>query len=152
MKLSKWLLLITLSQLLLSCANPALLLKPPQVTLADLRLQSITLFEQRYTVGLRFQNPNAITLPIRGMQFTLYVNHAELAHGVNRDEMTLPAYGEKVVNIDVVSNLSSLIEQISVLSKNNTARIQYKVVGNVSIAGFSENLPFEYTGEFSQLK
>ena len=152
MKRWKWVLLIAFTQLLLSCANPSLLLKPPKVTLTDLRLQSVTLFEQRYAVGLRFQNPNAITLPIRGMQFTLYVNQAELAHGVNRDEMTLPAYGEKVINIDVVSSLSSIVDQIRAIGKNTQAGIQYKVVGNVSVAGFSENLPFEYAGEFAPQK
>lgn len=148
MKLWKWFLLMTLALITFGCANPLLSLQSPKVTLSDLRLQSISVFEQRYAVGLRIQNPNAEALPIRGMQFTLYVNHAELAHGVTREEITLPAYGEQLVKVDVVSSLGNIMEQISSLEKKSVTGIQYKVVGSASVTGFTATLPFEYTGEF----
>ncbi|EAR21803.1 LEA type 2 family protein, partial [Nitrococcus mobilis] len=76
------------------CAGLYQYADPPRVTLAGIRILDLNLFEQRYQLALRVQNPNRFDLPIERMSYTLEVNGSEFAHGVNNQKNTIPALGE----------------------------------------------------------
>ena len=77
--------------LLTGCAALQDSLEAPHVTLTDLRMLDMTLFEQRYGLKIRVQNPNPVELPITGMNFRLDVNDSELGRGVSDQPVTVPA-------------------------------------------------------------
>ena len=138
--------------ILSGCAAMQAPLEPPHVTLTDLRILDMTLFEQRYGLKIRIQNPNPIDLPITGMNFELDINDAELGRGVSDRQVTVPAYGEAVMEINLISNLARIIDQIRGLESGKGQSLRYRLVGGISVANRIGKLPFNYQGEIGQLR
>lgn len=124
-------------------------LEAPRVTLSDLRVDDVTLFEQTYGLTLRVQNPNPVALPITGMSFRLDVNDAELGRGVSDRAVTVPAYGEAMLEIKLVSNLARVIDQIRSFESGRTPGLRYRLAGGIHVANRAASLPFDYRGEIA---
>jgi LEA14-like dessication related protein len=121
--------------------------EPPQISLASIRPVDIGLFEQRYRLRLRVQNPNPFALRIQGMDYSLYLNEQQFAQGVSPASATVPAYGEQLVEVDVVSNLARLFDQFSEFGRQRG--LSYRLVGGIRLANVAARIPFEYQGEIS---
>lgn len=137
-----------LACMLAACASPLGPVEAPQVTIADLRLSDLTLFEQQYSLRLRVKNPNPFDLPITGMAFTLKLNDIEFAQGVSRESMTLPAYDEESFEVSVTSNLASVMEQFSAQRASPSEQLHYELAGHVSVSGVSDRIEFSHRGRF----
>lgn len=122
-------------------------LEAPHVTLSDLRIVDVTLFEQTYGLTLRVQNPNPVALPVTGMSFRLDINDAELGRGVSDRAVTVPAYGEAVLEIRLVSNLARIIDQIRGFESGQAQGLRYRLAGGIHVANRIGTLPFDYQGE-----
>lgn len=120
--------------------------EPPMVSLTNMELVDATLFEQRYRLHLRIQNPNNFELPIEGMRYTLVLNGREFASGVSNDIETLPAYGEVVVPVTLVSNLFRVYEQLRHPDPDRKA-FTYAIEGSLNLRGLPTSLPFNHRGE-----
>jgi LEA14-like dessication related protein len=125
-------------------------LEAPHVTLVDLRILDMTLFEQSYGLKLRVQNPNPVELPITGINFQLDLNDTELGRGVGAKPVTVPAYGEAIVEIKLVSNLARILDQIRGLESGKAQSLRYRLAGDLRVAGRVGKLPFDYQGEIGQ--
>jgi LEA14-like dessication related protein len=125
-------------------------LETPHVTLVDLRILDVTLFEQSYGLKIRVQNPNPVALPITGMSFRVDVNDAELGRGVSNEAVTVPAYGDAVVEIKLVSSLARIIDQIRSFNTGKAQSLRYRLAGDISVANRLGTLPFDYRGEIGQ--
>jgi LEA14-like dessication related protein len=136
--------------ILSGCATMQSPLEAPHVTLTDLRMLDMTLFEQRYGLKIRVQNPNPVNLPITGMNFRLDINDAELGRGVSGQAVTVPAYGEAVVEIKLTSNLVRIFDQIRGLESGKGQSLRYRLAGGISVANRLGKLPFDYQGEIGQ--
>jgi LEA14-like dessication related protein len=136
--------------LFVAAACGCVTMQSPNVSLADLRIVDLTLFEQRYALTIRVQNLNPVELPITGMNFRLDVNDAELGRGVSNQAVTVPAHGDAVVEIAVVSNLARLLDQIRGLESGKAQSLRYRLAGDISVANRFGKLPFEYRGEIGQ--
>lgn len=55
--------------------------EPPRVHLVGLQLTQVDVFEQRYRLRLRIQNPNDFALNIRGLDFRVDVTASALPRG-----------------------------------------------------------------------
>lgn len=135
--------------MLSACAALQSAIETPHVTLNNLQALDMTLLEQRYAVTLRVQNPNPIPLPISGMNFQLDINDTELGRGVTNEAVTVPAYGEALVKINLVSNMMRVFNQIRALESNKSQGLRYRLSGGLSISNRMGKLPFDYRGEFS---
>jgi LEA14-like dessication related protein len=135
--------------LLNGCAALQSGIESPHVTLNNLQPLDMTLLEQRYAVTLRVQNPNPVPLPIAGMNFQLDINDMELGRGVTNETVTVPAYGEALVKVNLVSNLMRVFNQIHGLESSKAQSLRYRLSGGLSISSRMGKLPFEYQGEFS---
>ena len=135
--------------LLNGCAALQSAIETPHVTLNNLQVVDMTLLEQRYAVTLRVQNPNPIPLPITGMNFQLDINDAELGRGVTNEAVTVPAYGETLVEVKLVSNLMRIFNQIRGMESGKAQSLRYRLSGGLSISSRMGKLPFEYLGEFN---
>lgn len=133
--------------LLAACAQILEKPEPPRVSLVNLQLTSMTLFEQRFHLDLRLQNPNPYSLPLAGMEYTLELNGETFAEGVSNDKVTVPEFGEAVVGVDVTSNLTSLLEQLYRLQRGATPTLSYRLHGTVGVVDRAFRLPFERSGE-----
>lgn len=143
------LMVLWLIVILSGCATLQSAIETPQVTLNNLQILDMTLLEQRYVVTLRVQNPNPFPLPITGMNFRLDINDMELGNGITNNAVTVPAYGEDLLEINVTSNLMRIFSQIRGLENNKSQKLRYRLSGGLSISSRMGKLPFDYRGEFS---
>lgn len=131
-----------------ACTGSPQPLTPPHVSLTNLRLVEMTLLEQRYALTLRIQNPNPVSLPIVGMDFRLNLNEAEFARGVNAESVTIPAYGEELLDVVVTSNFVGIIGELAVQGDPGD-QLRYELVGHVSVVGHPDRVQFSYEGALS---
>lgn len=139
--------LLALLLLVGGCAGfPYGTIEPPRVFLSDVRLDKVKLLEQRYLLELRVQNPNDVELPIGGMDYRLSLNGDEFAAGVSNRSWTLPANGEQVITIELVSSLGRVLEQFRRLEKRGGA-VDYDLSGGIILGRRGPKLPFQAEGQ-----
>lgn len=128
------------------CATLPGSLTPPEVTLADLRLIDVGLFEQRFGLSLRVLNPNEVDIPVEGLSFTLELNGTDFASGVSNESVTIPRLGEALVDVQAVSSLTGLLHQLRRLSQGEQG-IEYRIYGKLVTGGLLGSVPFDRRGE-----
>lgn len=139
--------LLLLAALTAGCAGlERLRPEPPYVTLAGLRMLDMSLFEQRFEVALRMRNPNGFELPIQGLRYQMELNGAAFAKGASGESVTLPAYGEEVLRLTVVSDLGSTLTQIRRWQQNPPDDLSYRLSGAVDVGTLAPSLPFDVAG------
>lgn len=129
------------------CAYVPARTEPPRVHLTGIQLQQAELFEQRYLLRLRIQNPNDFALNVRGLDFRLDLNGERFADGVSNHAFEVPAYGEALAEVEVSSSLWSLARRLRDLGESGAARMEYRLHGRVALTGFGVPLAFESAGE-----
>lgn len=102
----------------------------PEIALANVEMLKANLWEQSFRLRLRVDNPNDRSLPIRGMQYQIYLNDARLATGVSDQAFTVPAYGSEYFELNVRSNLWRHIGDIVRLVETQQA-IDYRIEGHI---------------------
>ena len=135
-----------LGAVLAGCATMVGLSEAPRVSLVSITPVDFQLFEQRFRVTLRVQNPNSRAITIRGLDYEIVVNERSFAQGVSGKPLTVPAYGENSAEVEVVSTLQRVLEQLEELTKRDRPSIDYKIRGHVRVDGIPIPVPFEYQG------
>jgi LEA14-like dessication related protein len=133
---------------LTACSSPSKLDQEPRITLVNLQPVQIQLLEQRYLATIRIQNPNPVALPIRGLDYAISINGSQFAEGVSNQRITIPAYGEKTMDLGVTSTIIKLLGQIRGFSKNY-GTVTYGISGTLGIDGLSHGVPFKRDGEIN---
>jgi LEA14-like dessication related protein len=144
-------LLVLLAMLVSGCAGPGVYREAPRVTLVSIQPKEMGVLEQRYGLQLRILNPNDTALPVKGMQYALQINDREFAYGVSRQPVTIPAYGEALLDVDVVSNLLSVLQQLQEANTGKQKSLKYRLSGSLSLENRLGKLPFDYHGELNYL-
>jgi len=140
-----------LTALVSGCAGLGAYREPPRVSLVSIQPMEVGVLEQRYGLQLRILNPNDIALPVTGMQYSLQINDREFAYGVSRQPVSIPAYGEAVLDVDVVSNLLKVLQQLQEASTGKQESLKYRISGSLSLENHLGKLPFDYHGELNYL-
>ena len=142
------LLLVSLTS---GCAGLSAYREPPRVSLVSIQPKEVGVLEQRYALQLRILNPNDEALPVTGMQYTLQINDREFAYGVSRQPVSIPPYGEALLDVDVVSNLLGMLQQLQEMSAGTHESLKYRLTGSIRLENSSRKLPFDYSGELHYL-
>lgn len=138
-----------LGALLTGCASMGGLAQAPRVSLVSIEPVDVRLFEQTFRVTLRVQNPNARDITIRGLDYEIVVNDKVFAQGVSGKPVTIPAYGENTADVEVVSTLQRVMEQLQALTRRAEPSIDYSITGHANIDGIPIPVPFEYEDTLS---
>ena len=133
-----------LGALLTGCATMGGLSEPPRVSLVSIAPVGLQLFEQRFRVTLRVQNPNSRDITIRGLDYEIVVNDRLFAQGVSGKPVTVPAYGQNTAEVEVASTLQRVMEQLRELGTRGKPSIDYAISGHVSVDGIPIPVPFDY--------
>lgn len=120
---------------------------PPRVSLVGIKPVDVQLFEQRFALTLRIQNPNDTAIPIRGMDYQVTLNGKKFADGVSNETVTIGAFSEEVVTVNVTSTLVRVFEQLRKLDKGGTGIFSYGISGGLALEGAIGKIPFAYTDE-----
>ncbi|OIP48864.1 MAG: hypothetical protein COZ12_02540 [Deltaproteobacteria bacterium CG_4_10_14_3_um_filter_60_8] len=134
---------------LAGCAGLFQHLEAPHVSLADVRLRDSTLFEQRYVLFLRIQNPNTFAIPVQGLQYNLDLAGEPFAQGLADKGVEIPAMGSAILEVEAVSTTVALVKQLQRMGASNGAeKLGYRVQGVLHLGG-RPRLPFDYQGEIN---
>lgn len=144
MKRARWL----LAFLLAACTGLGGLSQKPEVSLAGLDLIGLGLFEQRFLIRLRIENPNDVALPISGLVFDVELNGQPFARGLSDKAVTVPRRSEAILEVQATSDLGRVLGQIRELQKSGRDRVDYRMSGRLSLEGVG-SLPFERKGDLS---
>ena len=142
-----WLLCLIL--LLTGCAAWQPQLQQPNISLVGVDIRELGLLRQRYVLTLSVQNPNAITIPVRGMSYALRVAGDEFAKGVSPKAFTLPGYGETDVEVEMTTNLLSTLSKVQELLTGTRELVDYQLSGKLEVdMPLIKTIPFSNRGEF----
>lgn len=139
-------LFIVLFALLSACASLNGLTQKPEVSIAGIDLVQLGFLEQRFALQLRIRNPNDVDLPIDGLSLEIEVNGQPFVSGLSDQRVTVPRFGEALLEVAATSTLAGTLKQFYELRKGGRDRVEYRIVGRLNVSGFG-SVPFERRGE-----
>jgi len=131
--------------LLAGCATTPKM-EPLDVTLSDITPGQMGILEQQFQVKLRVQNPNNFDIALDGAAYTIELNGKSFAKGVARQSVTVPKYGDAIIEGSCISDLSGVLTQISQLTKGAPEKFRYRIKGKLGRSDGS-SIPFDKVGE-----
>lgn len=140
--LSVVLLLVGLS----ACSAMGPKLETPRLTIVKVAMTSGDIFSQNFLVHLNVQNPNDRELPIKGIEYKLFLQGDSFAEGTSSKSFTVPANAETEFDMTVRTNfVSSVGRLLTRLGGKKT--VEYVFEGKVMLAsGMIRNIPFQESG------
>jgi LEA14-like dessication related protein len=129
----------------------------PKISVTEIGIKRLGLFEQHYDVEMRLTNPNDFDLRIVALDYDLEVNGQAFAKGTSHTPMLIPAASSIVVRVDAITQSKDLFQQFITLSPEAVKQgFPYRLKGRVKTNKWSGWLPFEqkgvYGGETSKPK
>jgi len=119
-----------------------------RVHIADMTPKDMAIFEQRFDVKLRIQNPNEVEFSINGLKFDIELNERDFANGMSGEHVVVPRFGSELVNVEVFTTLASFLRQIQDLSAGGGQKVRYRLKGTAFVdAPGSFKAPFDEKGE-----
>lgn len=119
----------------------------PRLTVVSVAMTSADMFSQQFTMRMHVQNPNDRALPVKGIDYKLFLAGDSFAEGVGNVPFVVPALGETEFDLPVRTNfISSLGRLISRL--NGKQSVEYVIEGKVFLeSGMLRKIPFRSSGE-----
>lgn len=105
--------------------------KAPDVQLVNVDVVRARLLEQELILSFRIDNPNGTNLPVRGLDYTVFLNDVKLASGQSSTWFTVPAHGHEEFTVPVNTNLWRHMKYIVKLLEKPDKPIQYRLEGEV---------------------
>lgn len=124
--------------------------KAPKISVAEVSLKRLGVFEQIFDVGLRVNNPNDFDIDIEGLEFKLEINGREFATGVAHTHAQVPAFSSAVVHVDTTTQSSDLLQQMKTLPEILKDGVPYRIHGRIKIDQLSNWLPFDRSGVYGE--
>jgi len=143
----RWLFAVPL-MLALGCgALPPANLKAPELGFRNLEVRDVGLERVRFDLIVDVRNPNAVDVPITGLNFVLELNGQETARGAAADPtFVLPAKGTRQVPLAFSARTSELLGVIRRLPDSLQTGLSYRLKGSASWGASGIALPFERSG------
>jgi LEA14-like dessication related protein len=143
--------IVLVTILLGACATLSPYKDAPRVSLVSIQPQEMGVLEQRFALQLRILNPNNVAIPVNGLSYAIEINDREFAYGVSQQAVEIPAFGEALLDVEVVSNLLNVMQQLQALHGDTRNSLSYRLTGKISLANSTASLPFDYSGELTYL-
>jgi LEA14-like dessication related protein len=139
-------LMIVTAALLNACATLSPYKESPRVSLVSIQPQEMGVLEQRFGLQLRILNPNDTAIPVEGLSYSVEINDREFAYGASRQAVDIPAFGEALLDVEVISSLLNVVQQLQALNTETRSSLNYRLSGKISLANSPASLPFDYSG------
>ncbi|MBN1932632.1 MAG: LEA type 2 family protein [Desulfobacterales bacterium] len=142
---------IILPPLLLNgCAGLGKRLEPPRITLANIQVQELKVFESIFQVEIRIFNTNDMPFEIKGIDCDLELNDRKFASGVANTKIKIPAFGTTTVPLVLYSSVLDVLKSLQGFKQKED--LKYKFSGKIHIvSGFLVPgiIPFRSDGQIS---
>ena len=134
--------------LIASCSTMPKDFEAPRVNISDLTPKEMAIFEQKFDVKLRIQNPNDVDLSVNGMRFDIELNDREFANGMTGERLTVPRFGSQTVDVEVFTTLASFLRQVQDLNTSGGQKVRYRLKGTAFVdSPGTFKAPFDEKGE-----
>ncbi len=140
---------------LFSCAHMGMGSSPPEVTLSDIQVEDVTLFETTFTVQLRVVNKNPTPIELVGSEASIFLDNSKMLTVVSGDAKSIPGFGSEVIeaeahasNLKVIPFLARIVSRLQ--AGEDLKDVDYKANGILHLAGggmLSGRLPFKAVGQ-----
>jgi len=108
-------------------------LEPLQVTLVDLQISDMTLFETAMVARLRITNPNPEALTIEGASFKLILDDKKIGTGTVKETFNVERLDSAVIDaVFYINNASALLRLKGIMGKTE---VSYGIRGNLYTEG-----------------
>jgi LEA14-like dessication related protein len=109
---------------------------------------SADIFSQQFRVRMRVQNPNDRAIPVKGIDYELFLQGDSFAEGVASEPFVVPALGENEFDLMVRTNfVSSIGRLLSRMNGREGNMVDYTITGKVVVdLPFVRNIPFRDSG------
>ncbi|HKR80289.1 MAG TPA: LEA type 2 family protein [Nitrospira sp.] len=139
---------VSLAVLTAACSTMPKEYEMLRVHIADMTPKDMAIFEQRFDVKLRIQNPNEVEFSINGLKFDIELNERDFANGMSGEHVVVPRFGSEVVNVEVFTTLASFLRQIQEFSGGGGQKVRYRLKGTAYVdAPGTFKAPFDEKGE-----
>lgn len=139
-------LLLSAALVLSACAGMGGGFQAPRISLVGASMVSADIFSQQFRVRLHVENPNARPLPIKSIEYKLFLEGDSFADGESLAAFEVPANGEKEFDMTVQTHFMSSIGRLLSRLSGGTS-IHYEFAGRVTVAAtFSPKIPFRESG------
>lgn len=119
-----------------------------RVHIADMTAKDMAIFEQRFDVKLRIQNPNDADFSINGLKFDIDLNEREFANGMSGQRLVVPRFGSELVEVEVFSTLGSFLRQMQNFNSGLPQKVRYRLKGTAFVdSPGAFKAPFDEKGE-----
>ena len=123
-------------------------LEPLDVTLANLNVTEVTVFETTLVAKLRITNPNPDALTIDGASFKLYLEDKKVGTGTSKESFTVDRLDSHVVDVVFHMNNASAFLRLKDILESQDKEVSYGVRGGLYTQGTfgTKKLKVEKTG------
>lgn len=122
--------------------------RDPEVRLLKVDVIKAKLLEQKFVLRFRIDNPNDISLPIRGLNYNVKLNGVPLAEGRSDKSFTVPAHGHQTFDVPVRTNLWRHLKRIVNSLEDPDEPISYQLQGEVKTGlMFGRSVHLQRNGE-----
>jgi LEA14-like dessication related protein len=122
--------------------------RDPEVRLLKVDVIKAKLLEQKFVLRFRIDNPNDISLPIRGLNYNVKLNGVLLAEGQSDKSFTVPARGHQTFEVPVRTNLWRHLKRIVNSLEDPDEPISYQLQGEVKTGlMFGRSVHLQRNGE-----
>ncbi len=134
---------------LTACAALRPDLEAPRLSLVSVAMTSADIFNQSFLVKVNVENPNDRELPIKGIDYKLFLEGDSFAEGESTKAFTVPAKGDidfdMTVRTNFVSGAGRLLSRL-----NGRDQVNYVVEGKLlTDISMLKKIPFQETGAVS---
>ncbi len=138
--------LIALFTICSGCSALVPKIETPRLMLVSAAMTSGDVFSQTFRLRMHVENPNDRELPIRGIDYQLFLEGDSFAEGVSDKPFVVPALGETEFDLMVRTNFVSSIGRL--LSRlGGKDEVQYVIEGKVlTDIGLVKKVPFRESG------
>ena len=127
-----WLVLCVL--LLSGCVSGASKLEAPKLSIVQASMTSADPFVQQFLVRVHVDNPNARALPIKKLEYKLFLEGDHFAEGESLKAFVAPANGSTEFDMMVQANfVSGIARLLSRLTGERRSAIRYDFIGKVDV-------------------
>jgi LEA14-like dessication related protein len=134
---------------LAGCSTFNTKLQSPDLSLIGVQMLSTDMFAQKFKVRVLVKNPNDLEIPVKGLEYKIFLMGDSFADGETTDRFVLPARGEAEFDMLVTTNfISSLGRLVSRVGGGKLENLDYEIAGTVMLdKGMVRKLPFNHRGK-----
>src|SRR4051812_2824483 len=131
---------------LAGCSSLAPKIEAPRLTVMRIAMTSGDIFSQNFLVHLNVENPNDRELPIKGIEYQLFLQGDSFAEGTSARPFVVPALGETEFDLTVRTNFVSSVGRL-LTRLNGKSKVEYITEGKVLLqSGLVRSIPFQESG------